>query len=66
MRKTVAVALVIAALSGHAAYQDDWGPPVGATLPPVAAADQTCTQRDLASLAGERGLLLFFVRSANW
>lgn len=66
MRKTVAVALAIAAMTGHAAYQDDWGPPVGATLPPIAAADQTGAQRDLASLAGERGLLLFFVRSANW
>lgn len=66
MRKAAAVALVVAALSGHAAYQDDWGPPVGTTLPSVAAADQTGAQRDLASLAGERGLLLFFVRSANW
>lgn len=66
MRKTVAVALAIAAMTGQAAYQDDWGPAVGATLPPVAAADQTGVQRDLASLAGERGLLVFFVRSANW
>ena len=66
MQKAAAVAIAIASLTGHAAYQDDWGPPVGATLPLVAAADQTGTQRDLASLAGERGLLLFFVRSANW
>ena len=66
MRKSLAVALAVAAMSGHAAYQDDWGPPLGATLPAVAAADQTGAERDLASLTGEQGLLLFFYRSANW
>ena len=66
MRKAVAVALATAAMSVQAAYQDDWGPPIGAALPAVAAADQTGAQRDLASLAGEQGLLLFFFRSANW
>lgn len=66
MRNAVAVALVAAAMSGQADYQDGWGPPVGATLPAVAAADQTGAERDLASLAGEQGLLLFFFRSANW
>ena len=66
MRKAAAVALAIAAMAGHAAYQDNWGPPVGTTLPAFAVADQTSAQRDLAGLAGERGLLLFFVRSANW
>ena len=66
MWKTFAVALAVAAMSGHAAYQEDWGPPVGATLPAVAAEDQMGAERDLASLAGEQGLLLFFYRSANW
>ena len=65
MRNAVAIALA-AAMSGHAAYQDDWGPPVGATLPALAAADQTGAPCDLASLAGEQGLLLFFYRSVNW
>ncbi len=47
-------------------YQDAWGPPVGSALPSIAARDQADEPRDLASLSGERGLLLFAVRSADW
>ena len=47
-------------------YQDAWGPPVGSALPSIAARDQADEPHDLASLSGERGLLLFAVRSADW
>lgn len=66
MRIAIAFALAAAAGTGHAAYQDDWGPPVGAPAPALAAEDQSGALRQLAGLAGERGLLLFFVRSADW
>lgn len=66
MRIAIAFALAAVAGVGHAAYQDDWGPPVGAALPAFAAEDQGGAEQRLASLAGERGLLLFFVRSADW
>ncbi len=48
------------------AYQEAWGPPVGSTIPPIATADQQGAKRDLASLTGERGLLLLVNRSTVW
>ena len=47
-------------------YADGWGLAVGAEAPAIAAQDQSGALRDLASLAGERGLLLFLNRSADW
>lgn len=66
MRIAIAFALSILAVTAHAAYQDDWGPPVGAVLPALAAEDQSGVERRVADLAGEKGLLVFFVRSADW
>ena len=68
-RRNAAVALGSAALAvsaGASEYEDAWGPAVGTAMLPIAAADQTGAVRDLASLTGERGLLLFMVRSADW
>ena len=43
------------------------GPPVGAKVPDIGTpSDQTGARRSFASLAGEKGLVLFFVRSADW
>ena len=47
-------------------YADGWSLPVGAPAPAIAAPDQSGAERSLDSLAGERGLLLFLVRSADW
>lgn len=66
MRIAIAVAVAAVAGVGLGTYQEDWGPPVGDALPVLAAEDQHGVKRQLASLAGERGLLLFFVRSADW
>lgn len=52
--------------AGAADYSDAWGPAVGTPMPEVAALDQHGAERDVASLRGERGLLLFAVRSADW
>ena len=65
-RLATALASAALALGAAADYQDDWGPAVGTTMLAIEAADQTGTVRDLASLQGERGLLLFMVRSADW
>lgn len=68
-RAKVATVLACATLAlgvGASEYADDWGPAVGTAMLPIMAADQTGTPRDLASLAGEKGLLLFMVRSADW
>ena len=68
-RATWAAAIASVALTvgvGASEYEDAWGPAVGSAMPPIEAADHTGTVRDLASLTGERGLLLFMVRSADW
>ena len=57
---------LIAMSVGASEYEDGWGPAVGTPMLPISAADQTGTMRDLGSLTGERGLLLFMVRSADW
>lgn len=47
-------------------YSEGWSLPLGASAPAIAALDQSGAERSLDSLAGERGLLLFLVRSADW
>jgi len=42
------------------------GPDVGETVPAFETVDQSGQVRDFDSLAGERGLLLLFFRSADW
>lgn len=47
-------------------YQDEWGPAVGSAMPTIDAPDHTGARRALGDLTGERGLLLFVNRSADW
>ena len=47
-------------------YTANWGLPVGSPAPAIDAPDQSGARRSLDSLAGERGLLLFLTRSADW
>jgi peroxiredoxin len=62
----LSVALLLAQPSSPASGQE-FGPAVGAAAPSIGTpADQSGTPRSLASLMGERGLVLFFVRSADW
>ena len=65
-RLSTALVSATLALGVAADYQDDWGPAVGTPMLAIEAADQTGTVRDLASLSGERGVILFMVRSADW
>lgn len=62
----VLAGLVLTGAAWAADYADGWGPAVGSQLPLLEAPDQTGTVRTLADLAGERGLLLFMTRSADW
>lgn len=69
MRRVVTCVLATGAVAlpvGASEYQDAWGPAVGTKLPAIAAVDQSGERRDLAGLGGERGTLLFVVRSADW
>jgi cytochrome oxidase Cu insertion factor (SCO1/SenC/PrrC family) len=42
------------------------GPEVGATVPPFALQDQYGAPRNFDNLRGRTGLVLVFVRSADW
>jgi len=42
------------------------GPAVGQKIPAFSARDQFGKEQSLASLTGARGLVLLFVRSADW
>jgi len=45
---------------------DAIGPQVGEQLPAFALPDQDGTRRDFAALAGPRGAMVVFSRSADW
>ncbi len=66
--RSMAAALALGfALLGAAAFAAPPGPGVGAAFPhALSAPDQTGKQRTLDSLMGEKGLAVFFVRSADW
>ena len=61
----VTAALAMAGTAAIAAA-DIPGPAVGEGVPEFEAVDQTGATRDFSSLAGERGLVLLFFRSADW
>ena len=42
------------------------GPEIGTHIPQFTASDQTGKQQTFASLRGAKGLVLMFVRSADW
>lgn len=48
------------------AYGTGWGPAIGSAAPAINAPDQHGRPQTRKTLAGRNGLLLFFVRSADW
>lgn len=60
------VSLVPAAAQNAPGAEIDFGPAIGETIDFGTLKDQTGTGRDLASVTGEKGLVLMFVRSADW
>lgn len=64
-KSLAALALIGAVAVGALAAEP--GPAVGSAFPhDLAAPDQTGVARDLRSLMGEKGVAVFFVRSADW
>ena len=61
--------LAILAAAGASTQQVDVtriGPAVGAAAPPFSLADQHGRTQTLASVAGPKGTMLVFFRSADW
>lgn len=47
-------------------YTKSWAPAIGASLPALSVRNINGQPRNFGELTGEKGLLLFFVRSTNW
>jgi peroxiredoxin len=59
--------LVLTGAVALGAFAAEPGPDVGSTFPhDLAAPDQSGAARNLRSLMGEKGVAVFFVRSADW
>jgi len=69
MTRYIAFLLLILGLAAPVAANPDFdlGPPIGAAAPTIGTPlDETGKPRSLESLMGEKGLVLFFFRSAAW
>jgi hypothetical protein len=64
--RILGLALVLAGLAASQAPPPGSGPEVGRRIPAFEARDQNGTTQTLASLRGPKGLVLLFVRSADW
>ena len=47
-------------------YSDGWGPAIGAHIPAGSFVSHDGETRTFLGLAGDKGLLILFNRSANW
>jgi hypothetical protein len=61
-----ALALAAVAARSQDASPKEKGPAVGRSIPAFKARDQFGREQTLSTLAGPKGLLLLFVRSADW
>ncbi len=61
------LAAAFSAAPAATASAQEFGPSIGAKVPDIGTPpDQTGAARTLASLMGDKGLVLFFFRSADW
>jgi hypothetical protein len=63
MRPLLLLALLT---TGALAQKIPTGPTVGAAVPSFAAPDQNSRTQSLSTIAGPKGALLVFYRSADW
>ena len=47
-------------------YTNNWAPNVGAALPRLSVKNTVGESQTFENLTGEKGLLIFFIRSTNW
>jgi hypothetical protein len=70
VKKSFWIVLVLASLGAAegvlAQAPKNAGPPVGSRIPEFEAIDQNGISRRLASIAGSKGAVLVFYRSADW
>jgi len=67
VRLLAATLLALMTMAHMAGAADDLGPAIGSKVPDIGTPlDQSGKPRTLASLMGEKGVVLFFFRSAAW
>lgn len=62
----IVAAIALSFAAAASAQTHNFGPAMGAAIPPISAPDQTGATRALASLAGESGTVLVITRAADW
>jgi peroxiredoxin len=62
----IAAAAALSFAVGAQAQTHNFGPAVGATVPAISGPDETGATRTLASLSGEKGIVLAVTRAADW
>ncbi|MEM7079663.1 MAG: hypothetical protein AAF513_13655 [Pseudomonadota bacterium] len=65
-RRTAWLFMALLVSHVHADYSAGWGPDLGEVVTALDATDQERRVRDLDSLVGPRGMVVFFNRSALW
>jgi peroxiredoxin len=66
MIKPIAIAVAAFVTMAATSANFDIGPAVGATAPALHVTDAAGTPQSIKSLAGKKGVVLMFVRSAKW
>ena len=66
MRVPYVLSLLVASLAVAAEYSDEWGPPAGTHIPAGGFTSHIGETRTFRGLMGDKGLLIFFNRSADW
>jgi hypothetical protein len=67
MLKVIAAAILALGTMVQVAAAQDLGPAIGTKAPDIGTPlDQSGKARDIASLMGDKGLVLFFFRSTIW
>ncbi len=67
MRALITVLALLFTVTAHAQSPAELGPDVGTSIPfEFSLKDHTGTPQTLATLSGEKGVLLFYTRSLDW
>ena len=66
MKLPYVLSVLAASLALGSDYSSEWGPRAGTHIPAGSFASHIGETRTFLDLMGDKGLLIFFNRSANW
>ncbi len=66
MKLPYVLSVLAASLALGSDYSSEWGPPTGTNIPAGGFTSHIGETRTFRGLMGDKGLLIFFNRSADW